>query len=218
MSLKKSLSIFIMMALHSEIPGYQLRSYKPGIILRIRKSNVRIISGAARGRKLKVPSGFDIRPTTDMIKESVFNIIQFDIEGRRVLDLFAGTGQLGIEALSRGARSCVFVDSSPAATRLVKENLELCGLSDAASVYTRDAIKYLEGKDRFDLIFLDPPYDVPVVNRAIAKIIEFDKLNINGIIVCEMRADTASPEASPPYGLHKEYLYGTVKIARYGRA
>ena len=80
---------------------------------------MRVITGTARGRKLKEPVGMDIRPTTDSVKEAIFNTIQFDIEGRRVLDLFAGTGQLGIEALSRGAKSCTFVDESTAAVRLV---------------------------------------------------------------------------------------------------
>lgn len=84
---------------------------------------MRVITGTARGRKLLEPSGMDIRPTADVVKEAVFNIIQFDIEGRRVLDLFAGTGQLGIEALSRGAAECVFVDESAKAVKLVRENL-----------------------------------------------------------------------------------------------
>ena len=178
---------------------------------------MRVISGTARGRKLKEPVGFDIRPTSDMVKESVFNIIQFDIEGRQVFDLFAGTGQIGIEALSRGARSCVFVDSSPTAARLIKENLKLCGLSGMASVYTRDVMKFLESGGKADLIFIDPPYDTPLAGRTVAKIIEFDKLNINGIIVCEMRADAVSPCAAPPYIIQKEYKYGGVKVVRYVR-
>ena len=89
---------------------------------------MRVITGSARGRKLKTPENYDIRPTTDNVKEAVFNIIQFDVEGRRVLDLFAGTGQLGIEALSRGAESCVFIDRDRKAVSLVKENLEACAL------------------------------------------------------------------------------------------
>ena len=102
---------------------------------------MRVITGTARGRKLSEPQGMAIRPTTDSVKEAVFNTIQFDIEGRRVLDLFAGTGQLGIEALSRGARECVFVDESTEAVRLVRKNLEICGLS--AEVVQADAIGYL---------------------------------------------------------------------------
>lgn len=93
---------------------------------------MRVITGTARGRRLKEPQGMDIRPTTDKVKESMFSILQFDIEGRRVLDLFGGTGQLGIEALSRGASEVVFVDKSAAALKLIRENLELCGLSDRA--------------------------------------------------------------------------------------
>ena len=90
---------------------------------------MRVITGSARGRKLSEPNGMDIRPTSDQVKEAIFNIVQFDIEGRRVLDLFAGTGQLGIEALSRGAASCTFVDESRTAIALVRENLKRCQLS-----------------------------------------------------------------------------------------
>jgi len=175
---------------------------------------MRVISGTARGRKLKKPSGFDIRPTSDIVKEAVFNIIQFDIEGRRVLDLFAGTGQMGVEALSRGAGSVVFVDSKADAVKLIKENLRLCGFSDSATVCLSDALKFLEHGDRFDVIFIDPPYDTPLAETALRKIIEFDKLNTNGIILCETRADAAPPRDLPPDFLLKEYRYGSVRINR----
>ena len=99
---------------------------------------MRVITGTARGRKLREPKNMDIRPTTDKVKESLFSIIQFDIEGRRVLDLFAGTGQLGIEALSRGAKSVTFVDQSNDAIAIVRENLEHCGF--AATVVRDDSI------------------------------------------------------------------------------
>ena len=99
---------------------------------------MRVITGSARGRKLKAPQGMDVRPTTDSVKEAIFNIIQFDVEGRRVLDLFAGTGQMGIEALSRGARECVFVDSSRQSLNIVKENLKLCSLQ--GTVISGDAV------------------------------------------------------------------------------
>jgi len=178
---------------------------------------MRIISGTARGRRLREPAGLDIRPTSDLVKESVFNIIQFDIEGRRVLDLFAGSGQLGLEALSRGAKSVVFIDSMPAAVKLIWENIKRCGFSDSAAVYNRDAIKYLTGEGAFDLIFIDPPYDTPLAGKALKQIIEFDKLNTNGIIICETRADSAAPAVSPPYFMQKEYRYGRVKITRYVR-
>ena len=178
---------------------------------------MRVVSGSVRGRKLKAPAGSDIRPTADLIKESIFNIVQFDIEGRRVLDIFAGTGQLGIEALSRGARSAVFVDFSQHAVKLINENLKLCGLSENARVVKSDALKYLQNSEKFDLIFIDPPYSENVTNEVFQKIIEFDKLNDNGIIIFEMSADRAAPTADLPYKFNKEYKYGGVKIVKYSR-
>ena len=178
---------------------------------------MRVISGSARGRKLKEPGGFKIRPTSDKVKESVFNIIQFDVEGRRVLDLFAGSGQYGIEALSRGARSAVFVDSASESVKLVKENLKLCGFSELSSVYARDALKFLDSDEKYDLIFIDPPYDTTLAVRAVEKIVEFDKLNINGIMISESKADAPMPAVTQPYSLQKEYIYGTVKISKYTR-
>ena len=178
---------------------------------------MRVISGSAKGRKLKELRGDDIRPTGAMVKESVFNIIQFDIEGRRVLDLFAGTGQLGIEALSRGAKSAVFVDSNSEAVKLIKENIGICGFSDLVSVYARDALEYLHNDEKFDIIFLDPPYNSPLYERSLKAIFEFDKLNANGIIVGETKADSIMPEVPAPYFMQKEYKYGSVKITCYGR-
>ena len=177
---------------------------------------MRVISGTARGRKLKEPQGFDIRPTSDMVKESIFNIIQFDIEGRTVLDLFAGTGQLGIEALSRGASRAVFVDSSPEATKLIKENVQLCGFSDRSTIKTCDASGYLKNAEKFDIIFIDPPYNTQLADKTLERIFEFDKLNTNGIIICETKADKPLTDIPPPYFIYKEYKYGKVRIVRYG--
>jgi len=178
---------------------------------------MRIISGTVKGRKLKAPIGNKIRPTSDRVKESVFTIIQFDIEGRRVLDLFAGSGQYGIEALSRGAKTAVFVDSLSESIKLVKENVQKCGFTDQSSIYARDAMRFLETDEKYDLIFIDPPYDTPLASSAIEKIVLFDKLNINGIIICEIKADTTSPQVITPYSLEKEYKYGGVKIVKYTR-
>ena len=178
---------------------------------------MRVVSGVARGRKLKEPQGEKIRPTSDKVKESIFNIIQFDIEGRRVLDLFAGTGQLGLEALSRGARSVVFVDSASESVKLIRDNLKICDLSDRASIYSRDALRFIESDEKYDLIFVDPPYDSNLVKVVVSKIVEFDKLNINGIIICELKVDTTTPEVTLPYTLQKEYKYGSIKISKYTR-
>ena len=176
---------------------------------------MRVISGAARGRRLKEPIGLDVRPTGDKVKESVFDAIQFNIEGKRILDLFAGTGQMGIEALSRGARECVFVDAAPNAIKLVGENLALCGFTDSASLHIRDASKYIERCGVFDIIFIDPPYDTQLAGAILQKIIEFDKLDNDGIIICETRADTVLQPVEPPYYEQKTYMHGSVKITRF---
>ncbi|MBR5095395.1 MAG: 16S rRNA (guanine(966)-N(2))-methyltransferase RsmD [Oscillospiraceae bacterium] len=176
---------------------------------------MRVITGTARGRKLKVPDNYDIRPTTDNVKEAVFNIIQFDVEGRRVLDLFAGTGQLGIEALSRGAASCTFVDESREAVRIVKDNLRVCGLQ--GTVLQQDALSVLRGGEKFDLIFVDPPYDAGLYAPVLETIVQVDKLSDGGIIICEARRETPLPEVAAPYRKGKEYRYGSVKICVYTR-
>jgi 16S rRNA (guanine(966)-N(2))-methyltransferase RsmD len=174
---------------------------------------MRVITGSARGRRLKTPENEAIRPTTDNVKESVFNIIQFDIEGRRVLDLFAGTGQLGIECLSRGAREVVFVDQSREAVKLVKENLKACGMQ--APVIQSDALSYLKGCGKFDLIFLDPPYDSELYEPALNQVRSVDILSDGGIIVCEARREKQLPSLAEPYRKNKEYRYGKVKICIY---
>jgi 16S rRNA (guanine(966)-N(2))-methyltransferase RsmD len=174
---------------------------------------MRVITGTARGRKLKTPENYDIRPTTDNVKEAVFNIIQFDIEGRRVLDLFAGTGQMGIEALSRGAKSCVFVDESRQAAQLVKENLKTCGLS--GTVLQQNALDVLRRGERYDLVFVDPPYDAGLYEPVLKTLNSVDNLSDGGIIVVESRRETPLPELAAPYRKGKEYRYGSVKICVY---
>ena len=176
---------------------------------------MRVITGTARGRRLKTPEGMDIRPTTDNVKESVFNILQFDIEGRRVLDLFAGTGQLGIECLSRGAKEAVFIDQSRDAVKIVKENLKACGFS--APVLQQDAISYLNACGKFDLIFVDPPYDAGLYKTVLEKINSIDILSEGGIILCESRRENDMPEMQAPYYLRKEYRYGKVKLSLYSK-
>jgi 16S rRNA (guanine(966)-N(2))-methyltransferase RsmD len=176
---------------------------------------MRVITGTARGRKLGEPKNMDIRPTTDKVKESIFNIIQFDIEGRRVLDLFAGTGQLGIEALSRGAKSAVFVDASNEAVKIVRANLAHCGLT--GEVVRDDAVAFLSRCGKFDLVFLDPPYQSGLMEAVLRKIIQFDILADGGIIVCETSTDVALPALSAPYYLGREYHYGKVKLTVCGK-
>ncbi len=180
---------------------------------------MRVISGLARGRKLKEPQGLDTRPTTDKVKESLFNIIQFELEGRRVLDLFAGTGQLGLEALSRGAEHCTFVDQRREAAALVKENIRLCRFEDRTRVAQEEAQWFLRScGERFDVIFLDPPYKTDLLNQCIEKIAAFDILREHGIIVCESGADWSVPTLTPPYEAGREYRYGQIKLTVCRRA
>ena len=174
---------------------------------------MRVITGSARGRKLKTPENYDIRPTTDNVKESVFNIIQFNIEGRRVLDLFAGTGQLGIECLSRGAASAVFVDQSREAVKIVKDNLKACGLS--GTVVQSDALSFLRTCGKFDIIFIDPPYDSDLYESVLNTVNSIDILSDGGIIICESRRERALPEMTAPYKKRREYTYGKVKLCIY---
>ena len=174
---------------------------------------MRVITGSARGRKLKTPENYDIRPTTDNVKESLFNIIQFDIEGRRVLDLFAGTGQLGIECLSRGASSAVFVDQRREAVKIVKDNLKTCGLS--GTVVQSDALSFLRTCGKFDIIFVDPPYDSDLYESVLNTVNSIDILSDGGIIICESRRERALPEMTAPYKKRKEYTYGKVKLCIY---
>lgn len=176
---------------------------------------MRVITGLARNRRLKEPADMRIRPTTDKVKEALFNIIQFDIEGRRVLDLFAGTGQLGIEALSRGAREATFVDQSREAIALVRDNLKTCGFS--ANVVQSDSLGFLRRGEKFDLIFIDPPYDSELLLNALSAIYQFDILSEGGIIVCESRRETEIPAPAEPYFLVKTYQYSAIKLTTISR-
>ena len=179
---------------------------------------MRVITGSARGRRLKELEGYDTRPTTDLVKEGLFNIIQFDIEGRKVLDLFAGTGQLGIEALSRGAASAVFVEQRRDAAALVRDNLRLTGLEASARVVPGDSMAFLAScKEHFDIILLDPPYGSDLLKNAINAISQFDILSNHGIIVCESPVNQDMPPVAPPYFLRRTYRYGKIKITTYFR-
>ena len=179
---------------------------------------MRVITGSARGRRLKELEGMETRPTTDRVKEGIFNVIQFDIEGRRVLDLFAGTGQLGIEALSRGAASAVFVEQRRDAATLTKDNLKITDLTDRGRVVNGEALAFLSSsREKFDLIFLDPPYAANLWESALEAIYRFDILSNHGIIVCESPLEQEMPEMQAPYFLHRTYRYGKIKVTTYHR-
>lgn len=179
---------------------------------------MRVISGTARGRKLKEPPNMDTRPTTDQVKEAVFNIIQFDVEGRRVLDLFAGTGQMGIEALSRGAREAVFVELAPVAAGIVRQNLATTGFAGSARVVQSDWRAFLSAcREKFDLIFLDPPYKETMLENALETIAAIDILSEHGIIICESPREKELPDLAAPYEKGRDYRYGKIKVTLYHR-
>ncbi len=175
---------------------------------------MRVITGTARGMLLSTLEGKDVRPTTDKVKESLFNIVQFDIEGRRVLDLFAGSGQLGIEALSRGAAHATFVDRSPKAVAVVKKNLEHTKLAPMATVRQEEASTFLlKSRDTFDLAFLDPPYGKGVIADVLPKL--SDRMSDYGIIVCESALEEELPEEAGSFSAAKSYRYGKIKLTLY---
>ena len=177
---------------------------------------MRVITGKARGIQLKTPDGMATRPTADRVKEALFSIIQFDIPTAKVLDLFGGTGQLGIEALSRGASSAVFVDAGEPACRLVRENLKRTKLEADATVIRSDYLAYLKRcKEKFDIIFLDPPYAEVFLENALKCIVEIDILQSGGIIVAERPVGKELPWDFDGFTRSKDYKYGTVLLTVY---
>lgn len=180
---------------------------------------MRVITGKARGVVLKTPDGLATRPTTDRVKEALFSIIQFEIPGGKVLDLFGGTGQLGIEALSRGASSAVFVDASDVACKLIQENLKRTKLTDNAKVVRSDYLEYLRRcREKFDIILLDPPYAEVFLENSLNFISEIDILQTNGIIVTERPLGKELPWDYPGFTRSKDYKYGNTLITLFRKA
>lgn len=180
---------------------------------------MRVIAGSAKGTRLKTPVGDLTRPTADRVKEAVFSILQFELEGSRVLDLFAGTGQMGIEALSRGASSAVFVDGRREACKLVEENIRLAKMTDRAKVVQSDYLAYLDRRDGiFDLIILDPPYADVFLENSLKRISEIDILSERGIIICERPADKSLDLSFDGLARGKDYRYGKTWITVFRKA
>ena len=179
---------------------------------------MRVITGKARGVQLKTPDGMTTRPTSDRVKEALFSIIQFEIPTASVLDLFGGTGQLGIEALSRGAKSAVFVDAGEPACRLIKENLRRTKLESDAKVVRADYMDYLKRcREKFDIIFLDPPYAEVFLENALKCIAEIDILQSGGIIVTERPLGKDLPWELEGFIRSKDYKYGNTILTIYRR-
>ena len=175
---------------------------------------MRVITGTARGRKLMTPEGLDTRPTTDKVKEAVCSSLQFDFPGAAVLDLFAGSGQMGIEALSRGAAHTVFTDSDKRALSCIRQNVRNCGFSEIAEVLQSDAMSYLQRTgSRFDIAFLDPPYRKEILQQILPVLAE--KMHKNGVIVCEHEPECNLPQTILEFHLQKQKKYGKIVISIY---
>lgn len=173
---------------------------------------MRVITGMAKGIKLETLEGMDVRPTTDKVKEAIFSSIQFDLYDSLILDLFAGSGQLGIEALSRGAKSAVFVDNSKKSIEIVRKNLEKTKLIDLSQLFCMNSIDYIKLSDKkFDFIFLDPPYNKGILNEILPLL--SDKLNDKGQIICEYEQNLNLPDKIKNLRLKKDYKYGKIKVS-----
>ena len=173
---------------------------------------LRVISGCARGHKLKCLEGMNTRPTTDRIKESLFNIIAGYIPDAYILDLFAGTGALGIEALSRGAEHAVFVDQSQSASKIIRDNLTHTKLEHKAKIHTtswNDFIDKIYANDRkFDVIFMDPPYEKGFIIPVTQRIWEKNMLSENGLLVIERDKEDEVPKVIGGFEVYREQQYG----------
>ena len=175
---------------------------------------MRVITGGARGRRLTTLRGDDItRPTAENVKEALFSMIQFDIEGRKALDLFAGSGQLGIEALSRGAEHCVFVEINKSAAEIVKGNIDRCGFSGKSRFVLGDGVSFLAGASGFGLVFLDPPYNQGIVKKCLPYL--DSAVCSGGLAVCETSKDEALPQQFGGFSAVRERVYGKTKITLY---
>ena len=176
---------------------------------------MRVITGSARGRKLVTVEGTEVvRPTTDRVKEAIFSAIQFEIEGRTVLDLFAGSGQLGIEALSRGASECWFADNSAASIKVIRENVESTGFSERSHIVNMPFSAFLRtAGTKFGIAILDPPYGHRIIQKALPLLVE--KMDERGVIVCEHEKECVLPESVGEFHLVKILRHGRISLSIY---
>ncbi len=178
---------------------------------------MRIISGMSKGRKLVTPKRYSIRPTSDRVKESLFNILGGEVEAKVVLDLFAGTGNLGIEALSRGAKRVIFVEKGRQALRLIQTNLSQLGLVDRSEILPRDvnrAIGILNQRGEcFDLILMDPPYEKGLIQRTLMKLIAHPIYHTDSILVIEHNRREPRPHLLDGWNLIRQQKIGDTLLS-----
>lgn len=181
---------------------------------------MRVIAGSSRGRRLALFEGREVRPTPDRVREALFSILQSKLGSfvdLKVLDLFAGSGALAIEALSRGAASACLVEKAPAAEKIIRQNLEQCQLSEHATLVIRDAFQALSGfpAGSYDLIFLDPPYAQGLAERALVEVERLKLLREDGIVCAETGANEILPEAVGQLQRIDQRRYGTIMLNFY---
>ncbi|MFH1305470.1 MAG: 16S rRNA (guanine(966)-N(2))-methyltransferase RsmD [Candidatus Omnitrophota bacterium] len=182
-----------------------------------KKKTMRIIGGKFRGRKIQDPHLKTTRPTKDRIREAVFNMIAAELPGARVLDLFAGSGAYGLEALSRGAKEAVFAEKNPLCADTIKKNIQSLKLDDCAEVLSGDAfaaiISFGEKKEKFDLVFSDPPYAAGMTKKVLLMIYQYDILNPTGLLILEHTRSEGLPELTRGVSVIKQRTYGDISIS-----
>lgn len=175
---------------------------------------MRVITGKARGRILQTLKGDDVRPTTDKVKEAIFSAIQFEIEGRHFLDLFAGCGQMGIEALSRGAATTTFIDSSKSSIRVIESNLMVTNLKPFARIHCTDAVSFIKNTtEEYDVAFLDPPYNRGILQEVMPIVAQ--RMKKTGVIICESALNDELLQKYYKFTLDRQKSYGTIKVSIY---
>ncbi len=175
---------------------------------------MRVIAGSAKGRKLHTLEGMDVRPTTDKVKEAIFSSIQFDLYEASVLDLFAGSGQMGIEALSRGAEHATFVDVSAKSLQVTRENLAALGFEKQASCVQADGRDFLKTDcNRYHIAVLDPPYHKGLLEEVLPLLCE--RMLAGGKIICEHETEHMMPEEIGSLRKKKQYRYGKISVTVY---
>ena len=183
----------------------------------IKEIDMRIITGSAKGKRLDTLDGLETRPTSERTKEAVFSMLQFDIEGRVVLDLFAGSGQMGLEALSRGASRAYMIDRGRGAFEIIKRNISKCGFSEGAIALCEDSVSFLkkmQGKEKFDIVFIDPPYASDLINVTLEMLYENDLIKRTSYIVCESdRFDFFNEKNVQYYDVLKTMKHGVAHVS-----
>ncbi|MFZ5943793.1 MAG: 16S rRNA (guanine(966)-N(2))-methyltransferase RsmD [Bacillota bacterium] len=179
---------------------------------------MRIIAGICRGKKLKSVKGTKTRPTADRVKEAVFNVLGPRIFDANFLDLFSGTGSIGIEALSRGAEFAYFVEEDRNALQVIKENIQGCAMEEKSKILPLDWVKALNNMEniiKFHLVYMDPPYKLEIIEQLLEKLVEKNLLNENGIVIAETSANAQTPSGFKNLTWVREKRYGDTKITYY---